>query len=170
LSFTDGYVIDDGYLDAVWSTGLQVMRARTSATSRRKQWPLVVQFRGVTTSTARHLRTHIYTPRTDVAVVSATISAHSAGAGIVCSVNIPAQILERERITGGNIPYALTGSATTSGTATAGIGTIGQNSAAIPATTRLMLLAGDNIDIIAQVDSATAADVTVVLLLEGEVD
>jgi hypothetical protein len=165
LTISDGYIVEAADLDSIWSTGLAQLRTTTAANSARRQFPVVFSFRGVTNAVSR---TYTYTPRTDVVLKSATISAASTSAGIVCSVEIPAQIIDQERIVGGNIPYDLTGSATTSATLTAGFGDIGRDNTAIPATERLILLAGDNIDITVQSSSATAADIHIIFLLETE--
>ena len=128
---------------------------------RSKQFTETFQFNGIVTSTAEYLRSFTYTPRADCTLRGARIYCLSTTNNIVATLSIPAQIVEDNTIVGGNIPSSLTATATSAATVAGSGGLV-----TLPNTAMIRLLAGDNIDIIVSTNSATAADVTVTLLLE----
>jgi hypothetical protein len=167
MPITNGSVITAANLDDIYTTGLATLRTNTAANVARKQYTVTFRFNQIKSTTAEHLRTKVWVPRTDVVIRNARISAVSVTAGLVCTVEIPAQIVSRERIVGGNLPYSLVGSATTSATVNAGVGQVSSISGtALSTSERVVALAGDNIEIIVAAPTTTECGIWVTLLVE----
>ncbi len=165
MTIASGSLITADDLRGIWSVPLTTLATYNTLVNPYKQFTEVFQVRGVTNLTSEILRTVLYTPRTDVILRGFRVMCSSATVGIVATASIPAQVIRDNVIAGGNIPYSITATATS--TAIAGDLSVTTGLATIPNNTIVSFLAGDNIDIVVSTNSATAANVTVTLLLEN---
>jgi hypothetical protein len=169
MPLTNGTTILAADLNGVWTTALATLRSRNSDTTTSKQFTETFHFNGVIGSggsaTPEYLRTIVYVPRTDVVLRAARLYCMSTSAtAVVATLTIPSQIVEDNAIVGGNIKNTLTATATrdtsiTDMSLSGGIITL-------PNTELFTFLAGDNIDLVVNTNSANSANIIVSLLLE----
>jgi hypothetical protein len=169
MPITIGTTIIADDLNNIWRTALNTLRTRTTSNNPYKQFVAVLQFPRITSTTAEHLRTQTYIPRTDLILRSARVFGHafsgSQSTGIEIRALIPAGIREDERIIGGNIVKDLRASVITDG---AGDPLTNSGVFELPTNEIFGFLAGDSIDIIVGTTATgTAHDITVSLTFES---
>lgn len=167
MTISNGSAILAADLNGIWETALGTLRTRTITNTPYKQFSEVFRFDGITTSTAEYLRTVVYVPRTDVILRGVRIVCASTGVQtITATVTIPAQIVEDNKIVGGNIKSTLTASATYSNTTPDFSGSEGR--VTLSNTELFSFLAGDNIDIVVSLTATgtPTCNVTVTCLFE----
>lgn len=126
-----------------------------------KQFVESYTWRNIDNTTAEYLRTFVWTPRTDCTLRAIRVSCNGT-AGVTATVTIPAQVIEDNTIVGGNILNNISLSATSAATIQASTGLY-----ELPNDKLFGFLAGDSIDFVATINSATNVDVTITLLLEN---
>jgi len=168
MAISNGSTIEAADVNGIFETALDNLRSYTVYSYPYKQWQQSFRIDGVTSSTAEHLRTISFYPRTDCIVRAIRIYCAAAYTGITATATIPAQILQDNVIVGGNIKNDITLSAT-SNTSPAtrdqlsGLYTLSNEDL-------FTVLAGDSVDIVISTDSANPAFVSVVLTLENRME
>jgi len=169
MTISNGSPILASDLNGIWQTALGTLRSRTTANNPNKQFVETFSFNNILQSTAEHLRTAVYVPRTDVVLRAARIYIVSTFAGVKQSgtdatVTIPAQQIEDNVIVGGNIPRTLTATAVSNALSFTG----SEERIDLPNDQLFTFLAGDNIDIIVSTtDTTRANNIIVSLTLES---
>ena len=167
MTISNGSTITAADVNGIFEGALSTLRSYTQFNYPYKQWQQSFRVDGVNNSTAEYLRTISFYPRTDCIIRAIRIDCSAAINGITATATIPAQILQDNVIVGGNIKNDITLSAT-SDLAFPWYNHTGLY--ILPTEDLFTVIAGDSIDIVISTNSATVADVAVVLLLENRME